>query len=127
VIDDARSGSAVAVTAPVTYATESLEQRLRSGAPALVQPDVLTFLPCARLPKLANGIAGVPRTLVTSSLSPSPVRFPGSSPFAGLLDMYAVSRLSLADSKNPPDSIVVFELDDHIRGATIAEPAARPS
>lgn len=121
--NDAPSRAAIAVTAPVTYANESLERRLRgTDSSALVQPNLLTFIPCARLPRLGNGIVDVPRTLITTRDSISPLRYRETSPFAGLLDMYDLERLPLADSKNPPKSVVVFGLERRIRAAALAPP-----
>jgi hypothetical protein len=118
---DAAPGAAVAVTAPVVYASEPLRARLdRSNASSLVFTDLLTYFPCAQLPRLHDGIVDVPDQLVVTRAWPSPIADPFTSPFAGVLDLYRLERLPLADSESPPNTIAVFGLERRIPGAVFA-------
>lgn len=118
-------GTTIAVTAPVTYATENLVRRLDdSGSASLVLPNLVTYFPCARLPLLRNGIAEVPRQIVVLRNSVSPVRYGATSPFAGVLDLYPLERVTMADSSNPPEEFVVLGVDRRIPGAKVAPPIA---
>ena len=122
-VNDSPPGAAIAVTAPVTYTSEPLERRLqRAGSTALVQPNLLTFIPCADLPRLNSGIVDVPSTIVTTRESLTPVRYTATSPFTGVLDLYNLERLPLTDSKDPPRMVAVFAVDRGIRGAALAKP-----
>jgi hypothetical protein len=118
---DATPGAAIAATAPVTYATEPLRDRLdRSAASSLVFTDLLTYFPCVQLPRLHDGIVDVPDQLVVTRAWPSPIADPFTSPFAGVLDLYRLERLPLADSESPPNTIAVFGLERRIPGALFA-------
>jgi hypothetical protein len=118
---DAAPGAALAVTAPVTYDTERLSQRVNRESSSLVLPNLYTYLPCTTLPELRAGIVEAPEYVLVSLNPLSPVRYPVSSPFAGLVDVYELERLSVADSENPPDELVVFERRE-IPGAKVAPP-----
>ena len=49
---DVPPGPAIAISAPVTYANETLAARLeRTAAPSLVHPRLLTYFPCVELPR----------------------------------------------------------------------------
>ena len=55
----------VVVTAPVAYANERLVDRLETtGTRTLVPPHLLTYVPCADLPELRDGIVEVPDQIV---------------------------------------------------------------
>jgi arabinosyltransferase C len=112
---------AVAVSAPVTYRTEPLSRRLRAAA-TLALPNVATFVPCADQPALHHGVVDVPTTIVTARDADAPVRYPGTTPFAGLLDLYAVAPLPLTLQEGRPDGIVAFEVDARIPGVIAASP-----
>jgi len=114
---------ALAVTAPVTYASEQLARRLdQSDSLSLVFPNLVTYFPCARLPQLSDGIVEVPRQILVPRSSPSPLRYAETSPFVGLLDLYELGRLPLADSMNPPADFVVFNVQKVIPGAVLIPP-----
>jgi hypothetical protein len=120
---DAPPGSAIAVTAPVVYKSEPLTRRIDGNrSRSLVIPNVRMYFPCVQLPRLSGGIVEVPWNTVSTSDSFSPVEYPGSSPFSGLLDLYRLERLPVADSENPPADLVVFGVDRRIPGAHLAPP-----
>jgi hypothetical protein len=125
---DEPSATTIGVTSPVKYTNETLASRLdRRGASELVLPNMLAFTPCARLPRLADGIVEVPATLVTTRDWPTPFPYVPSSPFAGLFDLYPLERLTLTDSPNPPSDVVVFGVNQHIYGAREAKADKRIS
>ncbi|MGH3132584.1 MAG: arabinosyltransferase domain-containing protein, partial [Gaiellaceae bacterium] len=113
---DSMPGSAVAVTAPVTYANEELARRMDRASPTLVLPNLVTYFPCADLPVLGDGVVEVPHHVLVSSNPHSAIRYPISSPFAGLVDVYELERLPISDSTNPPDELFAFEVDRRIPG-----------
>jgi hypothetical protein len=120
--------AAVAVATPVTYANEPLARRLASpSSRPLVFPNLVTYFPCAELPHFASGAAEAPRQIVIPSDAGSPVREPATSPFAGVLDLYQLERLPLADSGNPPDDFIVFDVAGDIPGAVEAAPTVTTS
>jgi hypothetical protein len=107
-----RAGTPVAVTAPVTYSSETLAQRIAAGADrTLVHPDLLPYFPCARLPQLQEGVVEPPGYVVAAG-HPALPRAYVLSPLAGLADVYDVERLSTADSDNPPERVFVYEVDE---------------
>jgi hypothetical protein len=111
------------VTAPVGYVTESLARALDSSASgSLVFPHLVTYLPCVSQAGLGGGIVEVPSHILVSSDADSPVREPDSSPFAGVLDLYDLERLPVADSAIPPEDLSVFRVNRVIPGATEAPP-----
>jgi len=120
---DTLPGAAVAATGPVGYATESLASSLRRGATgSLVFPHLVTYFPCVSQPRLGGGIVEVPSHILISTDAESPVREVDSSPFAGVLDLYDLERLPLADSAIPPEGTAVFGVDRKIPGAMEAAP-----
>jgi arabinosyltransferase C len=120
---DAAPGAALAVTAPVRYTAKPLATLLdRGGSRPLVFPNLVTYVPCVELPRLGSGIVEVPSHIVIPADASSPVREPASSPFVGVLDLYELERLPLADSANPPDDVAVFRVDRQIPGAKEAPP-----
>jgi Mycobacterial cell wall arabinan synthesis protein len=118
---DALPGAAIAVSSPVTYSSEPLSNRVSRESSSLVLPNLFTYFPCARLPELHDGIVDAPQFVLVSPNPFSPIRYPISSPWAGLVDLYELERLSIADSENPPDELLVFERTE-IPGAAIAPP-----
>jgi hypothetical protein len=118
-------GAAVAVTAPVTYRNEQLAKRLEGdGSLTLVNPGLLSYLPCARQPELSGGAVDVPSRLVRATNDDIwSVGDRATNPFLGLLDLYRVEQLPLTDSGRPLENIAVFEIDREIRGARLAPPS----
>ncbi|MGH7540698.1 MAG: hypothetical protein ACRELC_06850, partial [Gemmatimonadota bacterium] len=115
---DAAPGAALAVSAPVRYTTETLASSLAgSGSRPLVFPNLVTYFPCASQPRLGDGIVEPPSHILLPASSASPVREPETSPFAGVLDLYDLERMPLADSKIPPEDLAVFRVDREIPGA----------
>jgi arabinosyltransferase C len=101
--DDAL-GSFLGVTVPVRYRVKRFAELLKAGnAPALVSPAFRVYMPCANLPSLGDGLVEAPHYIV----SPNGVWLPDpglavgyrTSPFGGVSDLYAVERLSTADSR----------------------------
>ena len=114
---DSPPAVALATTGLASYRTTTLASQLRDPRiRTLALFNVATFFPCVALPRLAGGIAEPPATIITSRDSVSPVRYPLSSPFAGVMDLFDLSRMSLGNSANPPENIVVFSVDPEIPG-----------
>ena len=114
-------GSALAVTAPVTYANERLARRMAgTSASSLVLPNMLMYVPCAHQPRLDDGVVEAPRQIVAFLYS-WPVGLP-TSPFSGLPDLYPLQRLPLADAKGTPRGAVLYDVDRRIPGALTAPP-----
>jgi cell wall arabinan synthesis protein len=108
----------VAVTAPVTYRTETLSRLISDpDARTLVHPALLLYVPCARQPKLADGVVEVPRYFVWFDHPYQPHPFEPTSPFLGVHDLYPVQRLPLTDGTNPPAGVVVYEVDPRLPDA----------
>jgi hypothetical protein len=109
-------------------AAEPLARRLgKSGSASLVLPNLVPYFPCARLPRLRNGLAEVPDTIVSYPNEFSPIRYPLTSPFVGVLDLYPLRRLRLEPTPDGADSeIEVFEIDRTIPGGLPA-PATESS
>jgi len=121
-------GSAIAVTSLITYTNESLvEQFRRSGNPSLVLPNLLMYFPCVQQPLLRNGVVEVPRHIVTSGDFGAtwPLRYRGTSPFDGVIDLYRLDRLPISDSKYALGDVAVFAVDRTIPGATPLPPVER--
>jgi hypothetical protein len=118
-----RAGTPVAVTAPVTYSSETLAQRIAAGADrTLVHPDLLPYFPCARLPQLQEGVVEPPRYVVAAG-HPALPRAYVLSPLTGLADVYEIERLATADSDDPPERVFVYEVSAPA-GARRASPVA---
>ena len=117
-------GSAVGVSAPVTYTSETLDGRLGdSASTSLVHPTVLPYFPCVRQPAIRNGVAQVPDRILSQPGLPNPAVVIGDlSPFMGLVSLYSLERLSLADSANPPTGSLLFNVDKRLQGAIEARP-----
>ena len=117
-------GSAVGVTAPVTYLSEPLTKRLGNPSSAtLIHPIVLPYFPCARQPTIRAGVAEPPDQIVTRTDTINPVLMVGEiGPFMGAIELYPVQRLALADSPNRPIESIVFGIDKRIAGAIEVPP-----
>ena len=121
----AASGASVAVTAPVTYRTETLSRLISDpDARTLVHPALLLYFPCARQPRLADGMVEVPRYFVWFDHPYQPHPFEETSPFLGVRDLYPVQRLPLTDGANPPAGVVVYEVDPRITDSERLAPDA---
>jgi hypothetical protein len=118
---DTVPGAAVAVTAPVTYENEVLARRLDSGS-TLVHPNLLLYFPCAEQPRLDEGVVDPPRHIVWFDHPFQPHPYEPTSTFLGLQDLYEVEQRPTSDSPDPPEGVVVFEVDAQIPGAQIAPP-----
>jgi hypothetical protein len=120
-------GSVIAVTSPVTYSNELLAPALkRTGSRSLVYPEVLPYIPCADLPTLHDGVVDVPDRIVISTPNPvPPLRYDVTSPFLGLLDLYDVERVPVADTMPPLERLQVYAVDRRIPGAMLAQPTIR--
>ena len=117
----------VAVTAPVAYRTETLSRLLAApGASTLIHPALLLYFPCARQPKLADGVVAVPRYFVWFDHPFQPHPFEPTSPFLGVRDLYPVQRVPLTDGTNPPSGVVVYEVDPRVSDAERVPPMAAP-
>jgi len=120
---DVLPGSAVAVTAPVTYVNRRLAPEMsRAGSRTLVYPELLPYFPCTQLPVLRDGVVEVPQQVVTTDNGFSVLSGDVSSPFLGLLDLYELERVPLADTKNQPRSVLVFGVNRLIPGIELAPP-----
>ena len=114
-------GSPVAVSAPVTYETGVLARRLEQGS-TLIHPNLLLYFPCAKQPRLDDGIVEVPRHIVWFDHRFQPHPYESTSTILGLQDLYPVVQLPTADSQKPPESVVVFGTNERIPGAQVAPP-----
>jgi len=120
--------AAVAVTAPVTYRVEPLANRMREpDSRELVLANALVYFPCAQLPVLSGGIVEVPDSVVAWENHFSPIQFLLTSPFVGVLDLYALEELSTSDSPGRPPGLRAYRVDRRIEGAELAPPDATSS
>ena len=109
--------TAIAVSALVTYRSRPLSDALGSvGSRALVLPDLLTYFPCVRQPRLADGIVEVPGHIVATLGAAHPLEYPLSSP------LWASSTSTAStDSRSPTrrmqPGLAVFAVDRRIAGA----------
>jgi hypothetical protein len=120
--------NSIAVTSLVAYTNEPLANQLcRDSEPSLVLPNLLTYFPCIQEPLLRNGVVQVPRHIVTARDFGStwPLRYRGTSPFDGVIDLYRLDRLPVSDSKDAPGDVVVFGVDRRIPGAKQLPAVAR--
>jgi len=113
-------GAALGLTAPVTYDDESLARLLVRNRPSLALPNLLTYVPCVRQPRV-GGVAEVPNLVLAFRDTMWPLGT-GTSPFDELPELYPFVRLPLSDSQNPPGDVAVYEVDRRIEGAAIAPP-----
>jgi hypothetical protein len=113
---DLLPGSAIAVTAPIAYRTQALRDAMRQGnGTTLVHPQLLPYMPCARLPKLHAGVVEPPSVLIYpqetqrgNSIPRSLVVEDVSSPFAGVRDVFELQRLPVEDTPIPPSGMIVL-------------------
>lgn len=122
-------GPAVAVTAPVTYERERLGPRISDPSSlTFVTPFVLPYFPCARLPRLRDGVVDVPNHVVLTGDSTLARHWDGTSPFAGVPNLFPLRRLPLADSTHARRGVfAVFAVDRRIPGAVEALPSKTSS
>jgi len=95
-----------------------------TGSLSLVLPNMLMYVPCARQPRLSDGVVEPPRQIV-AFLGSWPVRL-STSPFNGLSDLYRIRRLPLADAKGTPSGAALYDVDRRIPGALTAAPDMTP-
>lgn len=118
-------GVALAITSPVTYSNERLVALMDSeSSRTLVYPELYLYFPCTNLPKLRNGIVEVPQHVVIGETESPPLRYHVTSPFVGLLDLYELERVPVADSEESVDRLRVFAVEQRIPGAALAPPIA---
>ena len=111
----------IAVTAPVTYGTRRLSERLRqSNTASLVVPNISLYLPCQKRPVLRNGTVEAPGHIVFSRNS-WPIGLE-SSPFDGATDLYSTVRLPLIESTGDVSPLAVFELEMRIPNSQQTKP-----
>lgn len=123
---DARPPRALSVTGPISYEAAPLSTILAGeNARPLVWPNLLPYMPCAQLPRLARGIVEVPTVLVAHS-GFWPVEFETSA-FHGILDVYDIRDLSGRDSRVPADGMFVLWIDRRIPGSALAPAEAEPA
>ena len=108
----------------MTYASEPLTSRRASDARDLVLPNLLMYFPCARLPLFRAGTVEPPTHVVSWREELSPLRYPVTSPFIGVLDLYDLERLPTSDSDAPPADVYVYEVDTSIPGTARLAPEA---
>lgn len=99
---------------------------VRGDHTTLVMPDIAMYLPCAKPPRLGDGIVAPPDHLVTSSLW-NGLGY-SSSPFTGIYDLYPVEPVSLGAplaSPHSPISVSVYKVASRIPGAKLAPPMMR--
>jgi hypothetical protein len=120
---DLGPGQAIGLTAPVAYENDQLARVLRRESPTLVLPNLLTYFPCVKQPRV-GGVAEVPRLIVAFRDTMWPLGT-GTSPFDQLPDLYPLVRLPLSDSREPPDEVAVYAVDRRIDGAAVAPPDVR--
>ncbi|MDQ3380626.1 MAG: arabinosyltransferase domain-containing protein [Actinomycetota bacterium] len=116
-------GNAVAASALVTYANERLAPLMSAGASrTLVYPELYLYFPCRKVPQLQNGAVGIPQFVVIGQTVSPPLRYHVTSPFVGLLDLYELERVPVADSEESVDRLRVFAVEARIPGAALAPP-----
>jgi len=101
---------------------EPLARRLeRDDSSSLVLPSLVTYFPCARLPELGMGVVETPDTIVSYPNELSPIRYPLTSPFVGILDLYRLRELPIEPTNTRADGqVLVYEVDRTIPGALLA-------
>jgi hypothetical protein len=118
-------GGPVGLTAPVTYKDESLATLLDRESPSLPLPNLLMYVPCAKLPRV-GAVAQTPGAILAFRDSMWPVGT-DTSPFAGVPDLYPLVRLPLSDSPDPPGEVAVYEVERHIEGGVLVPAEQDPS
>jgi len=106
----------------VSFRRTALDSRMRGhGFRTLVTPYLLEGIPCVALPPLRYGVAGSPDLIVEGDLWPAAVG--GSSPFAGVADVYDLLRVPVESWDSNRGSIYVYWVVSDPRDAVA--PAAR--
>jgi hypothetical protein len=110
---------------------DDLLRPVRADATTLTMPDLVTYLPCSRVPRLEHGAVLPPVHVVTSDIWVGTGRatslFDGlysTSPFAGIDDLYDVQQIPLAESSKPSASILLYRVKP-LPGAQLAPPDVR--
>ena len=107
----------------MTYSNERLVALMeRESARTLVYPELYLYFPCTSLPALRDGSVEVPQHVVIGETESPPLRYHVTSPFVGLLDLYELERVPVADSEDDVDRLRVFAVDRRIPGAGLAPP-----
>jgi hypothetical protein len=101
------SSSDARATRPVSFARVRLGGFLRQpSVRSLVSPYLFAALPCAKLPPLAFGAAGVPSILVDWIAPPSATHVTG--PFVGLSDLFEIVRLPVHAPDRTREQVQVY-------------------
>jgi hypothetical protein len=87
---------------------EALATRLERER-ALVLPDLLTYFPCAELPRLRDGVVEVPQVVVAPFAGTSWLEVWETSPFRGLLDLVPLAPVS---QEEPVPDVALLEVDE---------------
>ena len=92
-----RSSRTARLTSPVAYREVDLAAFLNERRnTALVSPSLFAAMPCARLPRLSHGTAGVPNLVIEAPSLPSmTIMTSRTSPFVGLRETMDVWRVPL--------------------------------
>lgn len=120
------AGIAVAVSGPVAYQPTPVRVLIEAGnGTVLSAPPLVTYLPCADLPRL-EAVVEAPDLILSTVPSPDPslaVGFP-TSPFRGVSDIYRLVRLPFDAPLRRPANLRIYRVDSRIPGAALA-PAMR--
>ena len=104
----------------VSFDPITLESLLRRPAfHTLVTPYLFEAVPCATLPPLAYGVAGVPELVLEGDLWPAATG--NSSPWAGLGDIFDVTRVPLDRWDTDRGLLYAYWIDGN-PGETVVEP-----
>jgi hypothetical protein len=115
----------IASTAPVAFDSEPLVHSLeRASGSSLVLPNLLSYVPCAKLPRLRDGTAEVPNRIVGFQYT-WPVGN-GTTPFEGVLDLYRLDRLPVTSASGVDTGVGTYEVDRRLLGAALAAPDSPP-
>jgi hypothetical protein len=118
---DVETPALAVISGPVSYQNEPLSEAIeRDGSWTLVPPNVYTYVPCATQPTLRDGIIPVPDRIVGLEETLWPILSRGTTPLDGMLDLYDLHRLPLADSDATPPALAVYEPNWRIPGAALA-------
>jgi hypothetical protein len=114
---DARPPQALVATGAVAYRDTTLSSLMqRPDVQSLVGSDIRLYMGCARTPRVTAGVAQAPAVVVSHG---DDVWFEHpTSPFHGVLDLYSLQDLGVADSKLAPD-VTVLWVDRRIPGGAL--------
>ena len=93
-----------------------------TGITTLVVPELASYFPCARQPRLDDGIVEAPHIVVSPFAGTSWLSSWETSPFEGLLDLYPLEPLPVADPGDRPQELAVLEVDQRIPGFRLLPP-----